>query len=139
MAAVLAIEAADWLAEEVTKPGCRPPMPSRSTCTILPPNADADDADLALSLGGDGTMLRSVRLLDGAAVPLLGINLGVLGYLTEVEAARDGRRPDRFTKGSDAGHWHLDERLMLDVVARSSVGTPLGTWRALNEAVVEKR
>ena len=36
----------------------------------------AADADLALSLGGDGTMLRAVRFLDGAAVPLLGVNLG---------------------------------------------------------------
>ena len=38
-----------------------------------------------ISLGGDGTMLRAVRLLDGAAVPLLGVNVGVLGYLTEIE------------------------------------------------------
>ena len=42
-------------------------------------------ADLVVSLGGDGTMLRAVRLLDGAPVPLLGVNVGVLGYLTEIE------------------------------------------------------
>ena len=99
----------------------------------------AEDADLALSLGGDGTMLRAVRFLDGAAVPLLGVNLGVLGYLTEVESQDMTERPRPFHAGQEAGEWHLDERLMLDVVARSSVGEPLGTWRALNEAVVEKR
>ena len=42
-------------------------------------------ADLLVCLGGDGTMLRAVRLLDGAPVPLLGVNVGVLGYLTEIE------------------------------------------------------
>ena len=38
-----------------------------------------------LSLGGDGTMLRAVGMLNGAPVPLLGVNLGRLGYLTEIE------------------------------------------------------
>ena len=38
-------------------------------------------------LGGDGTMLRAVGALDGAPVPLLGVNLGQLGYLTEIEPA----------------------------------------------------
>ena len=59
------------------------------------------EADLVLSLGGDGTMLRSVRLLDGASVPLLGVNLGVLGYLTEVEADHVDEALDRFAAGAD--------------------------------------
>ena len=42
-------------------------------------------AGLALSLGGDGTMLRTVKLLDGAAVPIIGVNVGLLGYLSEIE------------------------------------------------------
>ena len=61
------------------------------------------EADLVLSLGGDGTMLRSVRLLDGAAVPLLGVNLGALGYLTEVESDHVDEALDRFAAGADAG------------------------------------
>ena len=138
-AAALARQAAAWLAER----GHEAWMPVADAVALdlhdLAAERRADDADLALSLGGDGTMLRAVRFLDGAAVPLLGVNLGVLGYLTEVESHEMTSALDRFTKGSEAGEWHLDERLMLDVVARSSVGTPLGTWRALNEAVVEKR
>jgi NAD+ kinase len=96
------------------------------------------DADLVVSLGGDGTMLRAVHLLDGAAVPLLGVNLGWLGYLTEVESGGLADALARFAAGSSAGRWHLDERLMLEVVAEQADGTPLGTWRALNEAVIEK-
>lgn len=91
------------------------------------------EADLVLSLGGDGTMLRSVGLLDGAAVPLLGVNLGSLGYLTEVEPDLLADSLDRFLRGSSHGEWHLDQRMMLDV---SINGRHAG--RALNEAVVEK-
>ena len=52
---------------------------------MLADDRPAAEADLVLCLGGDGTMLRAVNLLDGAAVPLLGVNLGRLGYLTEIE------------------------------------------------------
>jgi NAD+ kinase len=138
-AAALARQASDWLADH----GHEAWMPVADAVALdlhdLAAERRADDADLVLSLGGDGTMLRAVRFLDGGAVPLLGVNLGVLGYLTEVESHEMTGALDRFTKGSEAGEWHIDERLMLDVVARSSAGAPLGTWRALNEAVVEKR
>lgn len=97
------------------------------------------EASLVVSLGGDGTMLRAVRLLDGAPVPLLGVNLGWLGYLTEVEADDLPDALERYLSGPAAGRWHLDERLMLDVVARTRQGEQLGRWRALNEGVVEKR
>jgi NAD+ kinase len=90
-------------------------------------------ADLVLSLGGDGTMLRSVRLLEGAAVPLLGVNLGDLGYLTEVEPDRLTDALERFTTGPVKGAWNLDERMMLDVAMNG-----MAVGRALNEAVVEK-
>jgi NAD+ kinase len=101
------------------------------------PDAASDqpiaEADLVLSLGGDGTMLRAVRLLEGAPVALLGVNLGSLGYLTEVEPERLDDALGRFAAGTVDGGWQFDERMMLDVtVNRTLVG------RALNEAVVEK-
>jgi NAD+ kinase len=89
-------------------------------------------ADLVISLGGDGTMLRAVRMIDGATVPLLGVNLGVLGYLTEIEPPALTSALERFVAGREAGRWSLDERMMLDIA------TSTGTWRALNEVVVEK-
>jgi NAD+ kinase len=93
----------------------------------------AADADVVVSLGGDGTMLRSVDILDGANVPLIGVNLGSLGYLTEVEPDAMSNALDRFALGSEAGEWHLDERMMLDVAVNGEL-----VGRALNEAVVEK-
>jgi NAD+ kinase len=92
-------------------------------------------ADLVVCLGGDGTMLRAVRLLDGSPVPLLGVNLGVLGYLTEIDPPELTGALTRFLAGPADGEWYLDVRMMLGVAASGSVS---GTWRALNEAVVEK-
>ena len=129
----LAIEAAAWCATR----GVAVWMPTDDAEAIdLPDLADdrpIAEADLVLSLGGDGTMLRSVRLLDGAAVPLLGVNLGALGYLTEVEVRRHGRCAPTFRRRRRGGHWQLDERMMLDVTVN---GRHIG--RALNEAVIEK-
>lgn len=90
-------------------------------------------ADLVVSLGGDGTMLRSVRLLEGAPVALLGVNLGSLGYLTEVEPDDLAVTLAKFAAGPAEGGWQFDERMMLDVTVN---GERVG--RALNEAVVEK-
>jgi NAD+ kinase len=92
-----------------------------------------DEADIVLSLGGDGTMLRSVGLLDGAAVPVLGVNLGSLGYLTEIEPDALEESLASFFAGNASGEWHLDERMMLDVSVNGS-----HAGRALNEAVIEK-
>ena len=91
------------------------------------------EADLVLSLGGDGTMLRSVRMLDGAPVPLLGVNLGTLGYLTEVESEQMEESLACVLDGVEGEDWWLDERLMIDVCVDGQM-----VGRALNEAVVEK-
>jgi len=94
-------------------------------------------ADLVVALGGDGTMLRAVHLLDGAPTPLLGANLGHLGYLTEVEPDGLIEAIGRFTQGPATGGWHLDERMLLCVELWRG-GEQVGEWRALNEAVVQK-
>jgi len=60
---------------------------TRLACTAVPVTADEmrDRADLLVSLGGDGTMLRAMRLADGQRFPVLGVNLGKLGFLAEVD------------------------------------------------------
>lgn len=138
-ASVLADELARWLGDR----GHEVWIPSADAAELgldgLAGDRDPAGADLVVSLGGDGTMLRAVSLLDGAPVPMLGVNLGRLGYLTEVEVDQARDALERFERGEEVGHWHLDSRMMLDVAVTDADGRPVGTWRALNEAVVEKR
>ncbi|KAF5992331.1 MULTISPECIES: NAD(+)/NADH kinase [Streptomyces] len=56
-------------------------------------------ADLIVSLGGDGTMLRSMRLLSGSATPVLGVNLGRLGFLAEIDVDELQSALDRIDSG----------------------------------------
>lgn len=90
------------------------------------------DLDLLLTLGGDGTMLRGARFLDGRRVPLLGINLGRLGFLTccGVEGLEDALR--RFSSSDHA----VEQRMVLDVEQSSMRGET--RWRALNDVVLHK-
>ena len=92
-----------------------------------------DGIDLAVSLGGDGTMLHAVDLVYERGVPVLGVNVGRLGYLAEVEPAELEDALGRLV----AGDYEVDERMVLEVVV-SSAGPARGTWWALNEAVLEK-
>ena len=104
-------------------------------------------ADLVLSLGGDGTMLRAVHLLDGAEVPIIGVNVGLLGYLTEVEPPALTSALDRFLAGPEPEHgdWQIERRMMVDMElhrlgddARAESPREPRRWRALNEGVLEK-
>jgi len=101
----------------------------------LASNAHASDADLVVCIGGDGTMLRGARLLDGAPVPLLGVNVGVLGYLTEVEPEQLETALSRAV----AGDVRIEPRMMLAVHVIRQDGTVEGRWLAVNEASLEKR
>src|SRR4029079_12950878 len=60
------------------------------------PEKLASGLDLAVSLGGDGTMLRTVELVAGEGVPVLGVNIGRLGYLTELEPSQLPAALERF-------------------------------------------
>jgi NAD+ kinase len=135
----LAVEAAQWLRGHGHECWMLPRDAAALSLDEYCVDRDPREADLVLSLGGDGTMLRAVHLVDGAPIPLLGVNLGRLGYLTEVEAVDLIPAIERFIEGPDTGRWHLDERLMLEFTVRTTNGENLGTWRALNEGVLEKR
>jgi NAD+ kinase len=94
--------------------------------------------DLCLSVGGDGTMLRAVHAVVEAGVPVLGVNVGHLGYLTEVESG--GWKPalERFL----GGDYRVDSRTTLHVELQrdgAADGRPIVHHQAaLNDAVVEK-
>jgi len=92
-------------------------------------------ADVAVSLGGDGTMLRAIELVARAGVPVIGVNLGQLGYLTEVEPAGILDALSQFFTGS----YLIEERMMLHVsIASASGSISVTEATALNEAVLEK-
>ena len=102
--------------------------------TVVPARPDAaKDAELVFVLGGDGSLLRAAELARPVGTPLLGVNLGHIGFLAEAE-------PDGLTETVDrivAGDYQVEERMTIDVVARSN-GTELARTWALNEATVEK-
>jgi NAD+ kinase len=97
------------------------------------PTAFADGLDLVISLGGDGTMLRAVDLAQEVGVPVLGVNAGQLGYLTEVEPTDLADALERVV----AGDYDVTERMVLEITVQSD-GPAGGKWHALNEAVLEK-
>jgi NAD+ kinase len=99
----------------------------------------AMDADLVVSLGGDGTVLRAVHLLDGAPVPILGVNVGTLGYLTELDPTDFIRSMQLWSDGAVGEDFIIDQRMMLQVTLHRADGSGSTAWRALNEAVLEKQ
>jgi len=99
----------------------------------------AMDADLVVSLGGDGTVLRAVHLLDGAPVPILGVNVGTLGYLTELDPTDFIRSMQIWSDGVIGTDYIIDQRMMLHVTLHRADGSGSSAWRALNEAVLEKQ
>lgn len=91
----------------------------------------AGDFDLLIAIGGDGTMLRAGHLCAQCGVPILGINMGRLGFLIQVDR-RDWREMlERLLKGEG---W-IEERLMLTGV-HMRADEAMGRWQALNEVVV---
>jgi NAD+ kinase len=95
---------------------------------IVSGDSPVPDVDLVVSLGGDGTMLHCVALVGARAIPLLGVNFGHLGYLTEVDPDDLVDALRRFF----AGEHRLERRMTLDVHINGTCR------RALNEAVLEK-
>lgn len=89
--------------------------------------------DVAVSLGGDGTMLRTVDLVYESDAAVLGVNVGQMGYLTDVEPEHLDTALERLL----AGDFEIDERMVLEVTVGSD-GVAAGRWWALNEAVLEK-
>lgn len=91
------------------------------------------DVELAIVLGGDGTILRAAELVRESATPILGINLGHVGFLAEAE--REGI--DESVRKALDGDYQIDERMTLSVRVKVDTQVVYETW-ALNEATVEK-
>ncbi|OGV70762.1 MAG: hypothetical protein A2283_19295 [Lentisphaerae bacterium RIFOXYA12_FULL_48_11] len=90
-----------------------------------------DKVDAVMALGGDGTMLRAVRMLEGRDIPVIGLNLGALGFLTSVVEDE----LDRALKCLISGKYETSSRAMADAVVERR-GKIVLTQRALNDVVV---
>lgn len=95
--------------------------------------AAVEGCELAVVLGGDGTILRGAQLVRDAAVPLLGINLGHVGFLAEAERDDIERAVDKIVQRD----WVVETRDTLDVDVQQDGEVVWRSW-ALNEASVEK-
>ncbi len=93
----------------------------------------AECAELIIVLGGDGSLLRAAELSRPAGVPLIGVNLGHVGFLAEAEPDGLADTVDRLV----ARQYVVEERMTIDVAVRSNGALVASTW-ALNEATVEK-
>lgn len=97
----------------------------------------AEGLDLAICFGGDGTMLRTVSRVAAQGIPILGVNVGQLGYLSAIEPEELTGALDRFF----SGRYEIEERMLasaeIHLDAAGSDAAPL-TAEALNEIVLEK-
>lgn len=98
-------------------------------CSII----GIDNIDVALSLGGDGTFMNIARNIACKKIPVCGINLGKLGFLTEVELGEIEPALDSLI----AGQYHIEERLMLKATVKRA-GQIIHEMLALNDVVVTK-
>ncbi|RIK05752.1 MAG: NAD(+) kinase [Acidobacteria bacterium] len=134
-----AYELANQLAEHLMKNGIEVRIPEAEAAAMdrsdlgIPDHGIAEGLDLSVSVGGDGTMLRAVSLSRG--VPVLGVNLGALGFLAEVEPEEATAAVMRLADGE----YEVEERMTIDGTV-SVKGEVVGeSHRALNEITVEKQ
>ncbi|MDI2131841.1 NAD kinase [Yinghuangia seranimata] len=124
VAAGLVVRVLESEAEELALPGIE--------VVAAEPGA-AKGCELALVLGGDGTLLRGAELVRDARVPMLGVNLGRVGFLAEAEREDLGEVVERVVRFD----YEVEERMTIDIVVRTNGDVVHTNW-ALNEAAVEK-
>ena len=133
-------ELAVWLAERDIKMVGGPQIEReriehQTGCSVeeVDPEKLAGEVDLMLVLGGDGTMIATARMIVDREIPVLGVNYGGLGYLTEF------RIEELFSalEAILAGNYRLDRRVMLSVQLRRD-DNPQMTNRVLNDVVINK-
>ena len=112
--------------------GGQPPADLDMTCFCSDPEEAIRGADLLLCLGGDGTLLHMSKLAARNAVPMLGINLGKVGFITGLELEQLERVEDVFN-----GDFTIENRMMLDVEVRRGDDCVYRGF-GLNEALVTR-
>lgn len=101
---------------------------------VLGADVDQSALELAIVLGGDGTILRAAELVRGSAAPVLGINMGHVGFLAEIDRDNMEAAVHRVIDRD----YEVEERLALSVRVKDVDGAVVYETWALNEATVEK-
>lgn len=140
------VEAARRVIDALREAGARPVLaaedhqalvavdPFFADADVLDVSADPADLELAIVLGGDGTILRAAELVRDRGAPVLGINMGHVGFLAEID--RDDM--DDAVRRVIARDYEVEERLALSVRVKDAAGAVVFETWALNEATVEK-
>jgi NAD+ kinase len=112
-----------------------PALNAESAVPVLQLEADVakSEIELVICLGGDGTILKAAEVMRGESAPILGVNMGHVGFLAELEAEDLDATVARVV----ARDYTVDERMALDVCVEVGGREVFATW-ALNEASVEK-
>jgi NAD+ kinase len=97
--------------------------------------AQVNNTDLILSIGGDGTILRAAQVAVSDLIPITGVNLGRLGFMTELSVDETVKKLPALL----AGEGWIDERAMLEAeLSPAAQDEPAGTFYALNDVVVAR-
>ncbi|NLT55686.1 MAG: NAD kinase [Actinomycetales bacterium] len=138
-----ALVAAEELTRGLVRGGIHVIMPPDELATLDPavrrlaapaaPDDLIDGAELVVVLGGDGTILRAAEVVRGSEVPLLGVNLGHVGFLAEAERGDLAEVVHRIAER----RYEVEQRMTLDVTVHRD-GEPVAATWAVNEATVEK-
>ena len=115
-----------------TDPWNEPPG-ACSASVIDEARSTASSSDLIIVLGGDGSFLRGTDLAHGADIPIIGINMGHVGFLAELEADNIWNALDRLISGD----FTVEDRMTIDVGVVSDNRVRTGSW-AINELSLEK-
>ncbi|MBC8019301.1 MAG: NAD(+)/NADH kinase [Verrucomicrobia bacterium] len=124
----------NWLEER----GCTPLAEAQLSGQLGYPKALSEDeirdqAELVVVLGGDGTLISVARLFSGRDVPILGVNLGSLGFLTEITVEELYPRLEKVLEGNP----RVSERMMLEVTLHRE-GQEIEKCNVLNDMVINK-
>ncbi len=95
---------------------------------------DGSAVDALITLGGDGTMLRGARMLGGREAPILGVNVGRLGFLTTCGHDELDSALERFARGD----YLAEVRMQLEAQTQTARGEERRSWLALNDVVLHK-
>ena len=101
---------------------------------VAPALTEETPIDVLLTMGGDGTFLRGARFLRGRQIPIVGLNLGRLGFLTSGSREHLSQSLHRIAKGD----YVVEMRMALEAHVTDASGREHYRWRAVNDVVLHK-